>query len=79
MGRPYRDGSFRAMERFPPGGANDQHTLPESTQALFDEANQPKELWLVAGAAHVDMYGFAQNEYAKRLLAFISRAEERRK
>ena len=56
------------------GGSNDQHTLAQSTQALFDAAQLPKEFWLVPGAAHVDLYGFAQQEYAKRILAFITKA-----
>ena len=53
------------------GGTNDQHTLAKSTQALFDAAQSPKELWLVPGAAHVDLYGYAQQEYASRILAFV--------
>ena len=57
------------------GGTADRHTLPQSTQAIFDTANQPKQLWLVPGAAHVDLYGFAQQEYAKRILAFVANAE----
>lgn len=56
------------------GGANDQHTLAQSTQALFDAAKASKELWLVTGAAHVDLYGFAQQEYAKRILTFVAKA-----
>ena len=56
------------------GGSNDQHTLRQSTQAIFDAANEPKELWLVPGAAHVDLYGFGQQEYARRILAFVAKA-----
>ena len=37
-------------------------TLPES-QALFDAAAEPKQLWLLDGAAHVDMHAFAKAEY----------------
>jgi len=57
------------------GGTNDQHALPESTKALFDAAKEPKEIWLVTGAKHVDLYGFAQQEYAKRVLAFVAKAQ----
>jgi pimeloyl-ACP methyl ester carboxylesterase len=57
------------------GGTNDQHTLRQSTQALFDAAQSPKELWLVPGAAHVDLYGYAQQEYAKRILAFVKNVQ----
>jgi pimeloyl-ACP methyl ester carboxylesterase len=52
------------------GGDADRHTLPASTQALFDAAREPKQLWLVPGAPHRDLYGFAQQEYARRILAF---------
>lgn len=59
------------------GGTNDLHTLPTSTSALFAAANAPKELWLVPGAAHTDLFGFAQNEYAKRILAFVAKFDAR--
>ena len=59
------------------GGTHDQHTLLESTRALFNAAKAPKELWLVAGATHVDLYGFAQQEYARRILAFAAGASAR--
>ena len=55
------------------GGSRDHHTLARSTQALFDSAKIPKELWLVDGAAHVDLYGFAREEYKKRILAFAEK------
>jgi pimeloyl-ACP methyl ester carboxylesterase len=57
------------------GGTNDQHTLAVSTKALFAAAHEPKQLWLVPSAAHVDLYGFAQQEYAERILAFVTQAE----
>jgi len=57
------------------GGTDDQHTLKKSTRALFDAAKEPKELWLVPGATPVDLYGFAQQEYAKRILSFLSLAQ----
>jgi fermentation-respiration switch protein FrsA (DUF1100 family) len=59
------------------GGTNDKHTFPQSTQALFDAAQSPKERWLVPGAAHVDLYGFAPQEYAKRILAFVAKASSK--
>jgi fermentation-respiration switch protein FrsA (DUF1100 family) len=55
-------------------GEADLSTLPESARALYALAREPKSLWLVPGAAHVDMYGFAKAEYEKRLLEFIARA-----
>ena len=44
------------------GTADRDTTRPES-QALFDAAAEPKQLWLLDGAAHVDMHAFAKAEY----------------
>jgi len=52
-------------------GERDAHTSVADTQALFAAAPEPKRLWLVPGAAHVDLYGAAGGEYERRLLAFI--------
>lgn len=60
------------------GGDSDIETPPDETRALFAAANEPKQLWMVPGAAHVDLYGFAKENYAKRLLNFIAQAEEKR-
>jgi fermentation-respiration switch protein FrsA (DUF1100 family) len=54
------------------GGTEDQHTLATSTQSIFSAAPEPKQLWLVPGAAHVDLYGFAKKTYADRILEFVS-------
>lgn len=55
-------------------GAADAHTLEASAHALFDRAQSPKQLWIVPGAGHVDLYGFAKEEYEQRLLGFIAEA-----
>ncbi len=34
-------------------------------------ANEPKRLWLVEGAGHVDLEGFAPAEYRNHVLAFM--------
>lgn len=47
-------------------------TLPES-QALFAAAAEPKQLWLVKGAAHVDMLSFAKLEYESQILGFLAK------
>ncbi|MDP3069157.1 MAG: alpha/beta fold hydrolase [Opitutaceae bacterium] len=56
-------------------GELDTHTLPANARELFDHAREPKSWWLVPGAAHVDIYGFAKADYEKRLLEFVSKAE----
>ncbi len=57
------------------GGSADLHALPASIEALFAAAPKPKELWLVPDARHVDLYGFAKQTYADRILAFVTSAQ----
>jgi len=56
------------------GGTRDRHTTVAETQALFEAAPQPKELWLVEGAGHVDLLRFSADAYGRRVGAFIARA-----
>jgi alpha-beta hydrolase superfamily lysophospholipase len=65
-------GKITVPKFFIAGTADRDTTLPES-QALFDAAAEPKQLWLVDGAAHVDMLAFARAEYEKRVLAFLAK------
>ncbi len=53
------------------GGERDRHNLSADTLALFAAAREPKELWLVPNAAHVDLYGAAGKAYEEHLLAFV--------
>ena len=54
-------------------GNVDQHTTLGETQRLFASAREPKELWIVDGAAHVDLYEFAPAEYERRIGVFMAR------
>lgn len=54
-------------------GAQDRHTTWAETQQLFDAAVEPKELWRVEGAAHVDLHAFAPQVYERRILEFFAR------
>lgn len=54
-------------------GTLDQHTTVAETKRLFEAANQPKEFWLVEGAAHVDLYRFDPIAYEHRILNFLAR------
>jgi uncharacterized protein len=56
------------------GGAHDRHTTPADTQLMFARAVQPKELWLVSNAAHVDFHRSATDEYERRVLRFLARS-----
>ena len=54
------------------GGDQDNYVQPSDTQELFARAREPKSFWLVPGAAHVDLYGFAKQDYERHLLSFIA-------
>ena len=55
-------------------GEQDRHTTLEQSEELFRAAPEPKSLWVVPGAAHVDFHRFAPREYEARILAFLERA-----
>lgn len=53
-------------------GTDDQDTTWAETERLFAVANQPKELWAVQGAAHVDLYAYDPSAYQARILKFLA-------
>lgn len=53
-------------------GTDDQHTTLAETQQIFDAAAEPKDLWLVKGAAHVDLHAFSPDAYEARVGAFLA-------
>jgi len=52
-------------------GSEDRHTTPEDSARLFTAAREPKQLWMIPGAAHVDFAARAGQEYAARVLSFF--------
>jgi len=48
-------------------GTEDLHTRWPETEALFAAAPEPKTLWAVQGAAHVDLYDFNATAYEAKL------------
>ena len=54
-------------------GAADPLTTEAESHALFAAAAEPKQFWLVDGAAHVDLHAFARTEYEQRVLAFLAK------
>jgi len=54
-------------------GTEDRHTRVQETQAMFAAVPGRKELWLVDGAAHVDLYGHDPDQYRARILSFLRR------
>lgn len=53
-------------------GTHDEHTTWPETERIFAAAHQPKELWAVDGAAHVDLYSYDPAAYRARILRFFS-------
>ena len=54
-------------------GAEDQHTTLEESRQMFNAASEPKELWVVDGAKHVDLYQVTKEAYERRVLGFFGR------
>ncbi len=54
-------------------GSQDTRTWASDTRELFAAANQPKELWMIEGAGHEDLYALHPEEYEKRVLEFLKK------
>ena len=54
-------------------GTLDRHTPWYETQSLFRAAPEPKALWPVSGAAHVDLHAFEPHEYEQVVAAFLEK------
>jgi fermentation-respiration switch protein FrsA (DUF1100 family) len=52
-------------------GSADQRTTLVETRRLFDAAREPKELWIVEGADHVDLHAYGPSAYESRVGAFL--------
>ncbi|MGE0132798.1 MAG: alpha/beta hydrolase [Blastocatellales bacterium] len=54
-------------------GAKDRHTKLAESHELFAAASEPKELWVVEEAEHVDVHQVAREEYERRVLDFFEK------
>jgi uncharacterized protein len=54
-------------------GAIDRHTRIDEAKAVFAAAAEPKTMWIVEGAAHVDLQHFARQEYQARVGGFLAK------
>jgi fermentation-respiration switch protein FrsA (DUF1100 family) len=52
-------------------GEADPFTTPEESRQLFEAANEPKQLWIVEGAGHEDLWKFRPREYQSKVLDFF--------
>jgi uncharacterized protein len=59
-------------------GTEDSYTSIEDARALFTAASDPKELWAVQGAGHVNLYTFAKTQYEQHVGDFLDRYLTRR-
>lgn len=54
-------------------GSMDRHTTVSETERLYDAASRPKDLWIVEGAAHVDLHAFDPAAYESKISAFLAK------
>jgi uncharacterized protein len=52
-------------------GSDDRHTTLQESRELYNAASDPKDLWIVDGAAHVDLHEFNKEAYESRVLRFF--------
>lgn len=54
-------------------GTSDRHTTWPETERIFAAAKEPKELWAVVGAAHVDLHSYSPKAYETKILTFLAK------
>jgi fermentation-respiration switch protein FrsA (DUF1100 family) len=54
-------------------GARDNYTPIEDARALLTAAPEPKELWVLEGAGHVNLHELAKAEYERRVGDYFGR------
>jgi uncharacterized protein len=67
-----RVGRLKTPKFFMFGTADRDTTLGESME-MFNAAAEPKQMWAVEGAAHVDLHSCSGGEYERRVLEFLDR------
>lgn len=70
--RPILGVSALAAPLLVASGMEDRHTLWPETERIFSAAQQPKQLWAVPGAAHVDLHAYDAPAYRARILGFLA-------
>jgi len=54
-------------------GDSDRRTTLNESRALYEAAPEPKEIWVVNGAAHVDFHRYAKEAYEEKVLRFLDK------
>jgi alpha-beta hydrolase superfamily lysophospholipase len=70
--RPIVDIAVMTSPVFIVSGTADTQTPPAETRRIFAAARSPKALWLVDGAAHVNLYNYAGLDYERRVGGFLA-------
>ena len=52
-------------------GSADKYTTLAESKRMFEQAKEPKQFWVVNGAAHVDFSCFDENHYKTKVLSFF--------
>lgn len=58
-------------------GDQDELVPTEMADRIYDAATSEKEIWIVPGAGHTEAYTIAEEEYQKRLTAFIKKVQNK--
>ncbi len=54
-------------------GSSDQHTPLSEAKCIFDATPEPKELWIVNGAAHCNLHKFKPEPYESKVAEFLGK------
>ena len=54
-------------------GTNDRRTTLDESKIFYSKAQNPKELWMINKAAHIDFHQYKNIEYESRILKFFSK------
>ena len=54
-------------------GAEDDYVPTDMVYPLYEAKSDPKELWIVPGAAHAEAYITDRQAYRKRVCDFVSK------
>ena len=52
-------------------GSADPHPTSAQTAAMYARLHAPKELWMVEGAGHDDLFDHSPDDYRRRVLGFL--------
>jgi alpha-beta hydrolase superfamily lysophospholipase len=71
--RPIQAAASVTVPKFFMAGDADRDTTVQESRDLFAAAAEPKQLWIVPGAHHEDLYQFAPIPYEKQVLEFLAK------